>query len=516
VGNTLTPVPAFSQISLAGGFSVIQGSHEKAHLTATHPALSGLTDPVLSNFNQSSHNLFQVWPSDFTVLAVMLDAPISSKIYTAGDGTNGAPYILAKGKGLTPVGSSCLAISNQALDCLSTNMTYQWQFCVTNTGVDTIKYLSLLNFPPGVLPNTDIITLAAPLSPGQGTCLSVLLTNTSGLKDVCFSIGAHNANLFECCSVTNCLTFNPCCLAFSGESFVPVAGTGCYNYTFTVKNVSSSTMQYLFLVQNPAPPPACLAFSPDIITLGPLAPGASTVKTVRVCIAAGCSAPYSFRAGAADPNLNDCCSATHSIPTASGSSGGGSVFGPLETFEIALGDGVLLDGSVFDAGTDIKMLVNLNTSMVRPRRVILRESGNVIDTIEIGPTSDPSKISAIWRSVAEGVYSITAEELDTLGGTWFSEPATIYVVEDQAHHHEELLAPRLASFQCSENVFNFCINTVEGVTYLVEATESLETSASGEAKSWVVQHIIVGNNKSVTVTNDLPKAAQRFYRVRVE
>src|SRR6185436_19101215 len=178
--------------------------------------------------------------------------PIAPAVYTGGTPPkSGAPYILARNTCdglLVLTGNPCVSITNRAVDCMATNMTYQWQFCVTNNSPDPIQFLSLLDLPPGVTVNQDIITLPSVLSNGKGACLTIFVTNTPGLTNMCFTVGAHTTNFFKCCSITNCITFAPCCVFFSAESVVPVPGSGCFNYTFTVKNVTSIPIKYLYLV----------------------------------------------------------------------------------------------------------------------------------------------------------------------------------------------------------------------------------------------------------------------------
>ena len=100
------PVPAGTAVPLLdafepGGFTVegVPGCFNAAHIVADHPALSGLTDASLSNWDCSVHEAFNSWPDDFLVLAIALDGTA----YTAPDGTVGTPYILARGEGLNVI-----------------------------------------------------------------------------------------------------------------------------------------------------------------------------------------------------------------------------------------------------------------------------------------------------------------------------------------------------------------------------------------------------------------------------
>lgn len=77
-----------------------------AHIVATHPAIAGMTDADLSNWSCSVHGRFTTWPSDFQVLVIAEDA---AGPYTAGDGSVGFPYVLARGEGLTAISDISLA-----------------------------------------------------------------------------------------------------------------------------------------------------------------------------------------------------------------------------------------------------------------------------------------------------------------------------------------------------------------------------------------------------------------------
>jgi hypothetical protein len=89
-----TPVPLLDGIG-PGGFTVTGvGCYNNAHIVAESPALAGLTDADLSNWSCSVHEAFQTWPGALVPLAIAKDFDSS---YTASDGTQGPPYILAGG-----------------------------------------------------------------------------------------------------------------------------------------------------------------------------------------------------------------------------------------------------------------------------------------------------------------------------------------------------------------------------------------------------------------------------------
>jgi cysteine-rich repeat protein len=112
-----TPVVALDQL---GSFTVtgtvtpgvgcfFAGTPEinDAHIVATHPALAGLTDVSLSNWNCSVHEVFNSFPADFLPLVVAENVGCPSPPGTGlnfGDGSCGTPYVLARGKELVPLG----------------------------------------------------------------------------------------------------------------------------------------------------------------------------------------------------------------------------------------------------------------------------------------------------------------------------------------------------------------------------------------------------------------------------
>lgn len=90
----LTPIPLLDAF-VPGGFTMTGvGCFNNAHIVATHPALTALSDAYLSNWSCSVHEAFDTWPIGFEVLAIAQGAGTT---YTATDGTVGIPYILARG-----------------------------------------------------------------------------------------------------------------------------------------------------------------------------------------------------------------------------------------------------------------------------------------------------------------------------------------------------------------------------------------------------------------------------------
>jgi lysophospholipase L1-like esterase len=89
-----TAVPLLDGIG-GGGFTVTGvGCYNSAHIVADSPALASLTDADLSNWSCSVHEGFQTWPGGLIPLAIARDFDSS---FTASDGSQGPPYILAGG-----------------------------------------------------------------------------------------------------------------------------------------------------------------------------------------------------------------------------------------------------------------------------------------------------------------------------------------------------------------------------------------------------------------------------------
>ncbi len=83
-----------------GSFTVTGvGCYNDAHIVATHPALTSITDASLSNWSCSVHEAFDSFPADFLPLAIAEGAGLPGA-RDFPDGTRGVPYILARGEGL--------------------------------------------------------------------------------------------------------------------------------------------------------------------------------------------------------------------------------------------------------------------------------------------------------------------------------------------------------------------------------------------------------------------------------
>ncbi len=124
---TGTVVPFLDQI---GSFSVRGSNVDGVHIVASHPALSGLTDALLSNWGTSTHAGFTSFPEGFIPLAIQIGITGNGSLSFA-DGTSGVPYMLARGEGLQAVGLN-ISMSGPATGNVGENITYTITYA--NTG----------------------------------------------------------------------------------------------------------------------------------------------------------------------------------------------------------------------------------------------------------------------------------------------------------------------------------------------------------------------------------------------
>jgi hypothetical protein len=94
-----TPVPVLEPF---GSFTVTGvGCYNDAHMVASHAALSGLTDGILSNWSCSVHEAFDSYPAaNFTPLVIARDPSYGPRLPGSqdfADGSHGVPYVLARG-----------------------------------------------------------------------------------------------------------------------------------------------------------------------------------------------------------------------------------------------------------------------------------------------------------------------------------------------------------------------------------------------------------------------------------
>ncbi len=151
----LTPVPAldgFGSFTMTG----VPGCFDDAHKVANHPALNGLGDAELSNWGCSVHEAFDGWPASFQVLAIAL----SGTVFTAGDGSVGTPYILARGEELVTLGLSLSPL----LDSNPVGTPHTVTATLTDTQSGAVQVGVQLGFQVTLGPNSGAAGVCSPVT----------------------------------------------------------------------------------------------------------------------------------------------------------------------------------------------------------------------------------------------------------------------------------------------------------------------------------------------------------------
>jgi hypothetical protein len=253
------------------------GCFNNTHIVATSPALTGLTDAHLANWSCSVHGVFDSWAPGFIPLAIALDP---AGPFTAGDGTVGFPYIVARGDDLTSVGE-CAAITEGEVLCnLDESGTFTYTFDLTNTSGVPVKYL-LAAVPPssGVTVSPSVISLPTPLADGDTTSVTLTFSGGTPGEEICFLLSLNTADFEECCSIEECIEIPECdCLQLHDEKIECVAGSTGFSYTVTFDNLTGIDIYHAFLIPVS---PATLTFTPDHFDLPPVPDnGSFTLSTI--------------------------------------------------------------------------------------------------------------------------------------------------------------------------------------------------------------------------------------------
>ena len=182
-----TPIDQF------GTFVSNNMSTDTVHIVAVHPALTGLTDTLLSNWGTSTHLSFASHPANFIPLAIQQNpawptiTPSTPGYSCYADATCGPPFLLVRGSGVQPVGLNIGASAPATADG-GTDLTYTLTY--GNTG------------------GTDAtgVTITAPVPTGT-TFVSATGGGTLSGSTVTWAIGtlaAHTSGL----TITYTVTLN--------------------------------------------------------------------------------------------------------------------------------------------------------------------------------------------------------------------------------------------------------------------------------------------------------------------
>jgi len=173
-----TAVPLLDAFA-SGGFAASGlGCFNTAHVVASHPALAGLTDTLLSNWDCSAREGFDRWPADFIVVAIVDNANTS---FVASDGSVGSPYILGRGDQLAVRGLSVAPVSARAPVGTVHSVTVQLR--ATDTGAPVADEPIVVKVTAG--PNLGAVGICAPSScrTDSGGNVSFSYTGSGGLGE---------------------------------------------------------------------------------------------------------------------------------------------------------------------------------------------------------------------------------------------------------------------------------------------------------------------------------------------
>lgn len=188
--TNLAVMQEFGEFTVRGA-----GCHDAVHILPSEPpALTSLTDAVLSNWHCSIHEVFAEYPKEFKPLAIALNAT-GNGARNFPDGSSGVPYILARH--ITIGCDTCLPYPGQNLCHPTTSCapTPYGTMCLTKPGYkadgvadDDIAVQWRMKWPvPGqehrvaVGPGTSANTLCDPKHVGPDVCKEVAVADCSAV-----------------------------------------------------------------------------------------------------------------------------------------------------------------------------------------------------------------------------------------------------------------------------------------------------------------------------------------------
>jgi uncharacterized repeat protein (TIGR01451 family) len=164
-------------LDVFGSFTSQSFGSDSIHIVAVHPALTGLTDELLSNWGSSTHEGFLTFPGAFLPLAIQLDNHGAGD-RTFGDGTSGTPFLLVRGAAVQPVGLN-VSKAGPATATVGDNITYTITYG-NSGGTDATSVVITDSIPAG----TTFVSATGGGSAAGGTVtwnIGNLAHGTSGL-----------------------------------------------------------------------------------------------------------------------------------------------------------------------------------------------------------------------------------------------------------------------------------------------------------------------------------------------
>ncbi len=242
---------------------------ENTHIVASHPIFTApppLTDADLSNWGCSTHEGFDAWPANFVVLAIAL----TNGAYTASDGSNGVPYILVRGEGVTVISTIELGPTNA-----TNNIGTPHTVCATiSTNVSPFASVPV-TFTISTGPNS--VTNYSTVTDSNGVaCFTYTGNGGPGLDYITASYMNNSDHIITSGTVTK--LWQGACINLGCQT-VECLSDGVWAYNFCITNLGGFPLTALSLIN----PPAGVSFTPSYINLAPpLGIGQSTNLSVTI------------------------------------------------------------------------------------------------------------------------------------------------------------------------------------------------------------------------------------------
>jgi len=197
----------------------------------------------------------------------------------------------------------CMEIANGVAECVSgdsgTGVSYT--FDVTNlSGIDA-AWVLVTPQNPGVTVTPNVIPTSLPN--GATGSYAVTINGAQPGEEICITITLQDKQHRECCSETICFE-NPCNCVIVEKETLECKEDGTYSYSFVLTNISSFTIEHLYLFPDS---PAGATFTPNYVDVPTLLPGqTSGLITVNISgVQPG--EEFCYTLSVHDRRLDECC-----------------------------------------------------------------------------------------------------------------------------------------------------------------------------------------------------------------
>ena len=199
-----------------------------------------------------------------------------------------------------PPGGACAAVSAQPLACSGDEGGYVVTIEIKNETDEPIAHVLLPD--PHVSPN--VVTLPAPLLPGQATTVTVTLSGVNPGAGHCLDVGLTNAAHEECCSQNVCVEVPACCFALAGQKTTCIQGApgGHFQASFNFENRTLDVIEHVFLF-----PPSGVTVSPQYVDVPSTPPGGLAHVGGISFTGATPGEELCLTVGIHDEEMNECC-----------------------------------------------------------------------------------------------------------------------------------------------------------------------------------------------------------------